>query len=167
MVAKIIVVGDNSNFVAHIHAAFARDGYQIIGAYSRWDVLRTMDSIDPDLIIVDVLMPHVEGWETCKYLRATSDVPVLMFAALDGCINVAKGRLPGADSEVNVSYRGEGLRAQVEALLQHGRQSPASRGPRLLIVDDELALDFERCAAIVRGQVVVLTLTEFRLLSSA
>ena len=157
MAVEIVVVDDDLNLVGYIREVFAHRGYRIAGVCSARDALQVVVNTDPDLVILDILMPHIDGGETCRRLRTISDVPILVFTVLGGNANAAKGLGLGADDYLDKLCRVEELRARVEALLRRSKRSPASREPRLHVVGDELSVDFEKRAAIVRGQMVELT----------
>ena len=141
--AEIAVVSQDAAFVASARDVLGPSGHRLVDFDSLWDLLPALRRGVPALVVVDVLMPHVEGWEICKHLLTSARVPVLVCDKDDD--------------------RAE-WQARVEALLQCSRPS-AEAEPRLVVVGDDLCLDVRRGAAIVRGQTVNLTPTEFRLLA--
>lgn len=163
MTAKIVVIDDDPDFVGYVREVLVHSGYRITGVCSPLAALRVVADADPDLVILDIMMPHVDGWEICRRLRAISDVPILMFTGLGGSSHAAQGLQLGADDYLDKSCCIEELRARVEALLRRSKRSSPSKGPTHIIVDDELRLDLGKRAAIVQGRVVRLTPTEFRL----
>jgi two-component system response regulator MprA len=165
MTAKIIVVDDDPEFPLYLRAVLAHSDCQITAVGSALNAVSAVINADPDLVILDIMMPHINGWQICKRLRTISDVSVLICTVLTGSTNVAKGLQLGADDYVSKLCHVEELQARVEALLRRAKPASVQQAPRLVDVGNGLSLDLERRAAVVRRQVVELTPIEFQLLA--
>jgi two-component system KDP operon response regulator KdpE len=162
--SKILAIDDNPKLIEMLRLCLERQGYQVIAAYSGSEGLRKFKDNHPDLVILDIMMPEMDGWETCRSLREMSpDVPILILTVLKEKANVVKGLALGADGFVAKPFRPGELVARIQALLRRASMTEASS---LSFYDDgELAIDFEQRQVYLRGQPVDLSPTEFRLLA--
>jgi two-component system KDP operon response regulator KdpE len=138
-------------------------GYSAFGAQSGEEALDAVRDRLPDLIILDVMLPGLDGFETLQQLRKVSDVPVIMLTSLAGEDHSVKGLRLGADDYLAKPFSQEELVARVEAMLRRAEQ-PAHVPKTCIQPDEELALDFDRGEVWLRGKPVHLTATEYRLL---
>jgi two-component system KDP operon response regulator KdpE len=117
----------------------------------------------PDLVILDIMMPGQDGWETCRQIRVVSDVPVIMLTSLRGDEEIVRGLSCGADDFVSKPFKSEVLLARARAVLRRVR-STAETDWIVVYRDDHLFIDLEAHQAQAGGKPVNLTPTEFRLL---
>jgi len=118
----------------------------------------------PDLVILDVMMPDIDGWDTCARLRQISDVPILMLSALGGDGHIVRGLRCGADDYVGKPFTTDVLLARIEALLRRAASSSYPERP-LAYCDDYLSIEMDKRRVLVRGEPVKLTAKEYQLLT--
>jgi two-component system KDP operon response regulator KdpE len=137
--------------------------YRVTLAEHGQEALRRLYQERPDLVLLDVSMPVLDGWETCRRIRELSDTPVIMLTARGADHDVARGLDGGADDYIAKPFSPTVLLARVRALLR--RRAPEAAEPAALSFDDgRLVVDLARRVAVVRGQEVALSATEFKLL---
>lgn len=161
---KALIIDDDVAFTRVIQLRLEQEGYEVIIADSGIEGLRQAYDGHPDLVILDVMMPGLDGWETCQRLREICDVPIIMLTAKDGKVDTVRGLELGADDYVTKPFSTEELVARMRALLRRARL-PLSPHPPTVYADGELVVDFAKHRVMVRGKRVDLTPTEFRLLS--
>lgn len=158
---KILVVDDEKKIVDIVKAYLERDGHRIIVAYDGRLALQMARSESPDLIILDLMLPEVSGWDACRTLRAESNVPIIMLTALDDDSDKIVGLELGADDYVVKPFNPKELVSRVRAVLRR-TEGAAVKTKRIEFAD--LSIDLER-HEVKRGEKLVeLTLTEFELL---
>jgi DNA-binding response OmpR family regulator len=161
--ARILVVDDDADIRALIAELFQRAGYDTDEAPDGRAALRALFAEHPDLVVLDVNMPVLDGWQTLERIRDVSDVPVLMLTARGGELEKVRGLSHGADDYVTKPFGRQELLARVQALLRRS----AGRGESLeTYADDVLSIDFAQRAVTVGDRAVSLTPLEFKLLSA-
>lgn len=160
---KLLIIDDDGKLVEAVELYLSRAGYDIVTAADGLQGMQQMYSERPDLIILDVMMPTMDGWETCRRIREISDIPVIMLTARGQESDRVMGLKLGADDYVAKPFSLKELEARVGAVLRRSRLSPPDRG-RILYADDELVIDSERLEVSRGGERVQLTATEQRLL---
>jgi DNA-binding response OmpR family regulator len=158
---KILVVDDEERIVAIVKAYLERDGYRVVTAFDGRQALELTGREHPDLVILDLMLPELSGWEVLRSLRSTSAVPVLMLTARDEDAEKIVGLEMGADDYVTKPFNPRELLARVRAILR--RTAGFARG-RTAITTGSLVVDPERHEARRDGVPVPLTPTEFALL---
>jgi DNA-binding response OmpR family regulator len=162
----ILVIDDNPQLIEMLRLCLERQDYRVIAAYGGSEGLRKFQDKHPDLVIVDIMMPDMDGWETCRSLREMSpNVPILILTVLKEKANVVRGLALGADGFVAKPFRPSELVARIQSLLRRANMTKASSNRPSSYDDGELALDFEQEQVCLRGQPVNLSPTEFRLLA--
>ncbi len=159
----ILIIDDDKTLIDLLGQALGKAGYEIMSATNGIDGLQVLYKHRVDLVILDVMMPRMDGWETCSRIRDVSDVPVIMLTAKDEEADALKGFQCGVDDYVTKPFSFAELTARVKAVLQRARRTPADR-QRKVYVFDELVVDADNSQVIVRGKPVSLTPTEFQLL---
>jgi two-component system KDP operon response regulator KdpE len=163
---KILTIDDNPQLIEMLRLCLGREGYEVIAAYSGSEGLRKFRESHPDLVILDIMMPDMDGWETCRSLREMSpSVPILILTVLKEKANVVRGLALGADGFVAKPFRPGELVARVQALLRRADMMKTSLNRPPFYDDGELMIDFERQQVYLRDQPVSLSPTEFRLLA--
>lgn len=160
---KLLIIDDDDKLVKAVELYFNKAGYETIAAADGVQGMQQMYSQRPDLIVLDVMLPKMDGWETCRRIREISDVPIVMLTARGQETDKVMGLKLGADDYVAKPFSLKELEARVEAVLRRTRLSPPAKG-RILYADDELVIDTERLEVNRRGERVQLTATEQRLL---
>lgn len=157
----VLVVDDEPRIARFVELHFEAKGARVVLATDGASALEIVRRQLPDLVLLDVQMPGMDGFETLAALRATSDVPVIMLTVQAEEADRVRGLDLGADDYIAKPFSPNELVSRAQAVL---RRSQAPRQDRLVTVDDELQIDFGAHAAIVRGRRVKLRPTEWRLL---
>ena len=162
MAEKILVIDDEETTVQLISILLERRGYEVIKAYRAEDGLRKAYRTHPDLVLLDIMMPEMDGWEVCRRLRELSDVPIIFLTARSEIRDVVKGLEMGADDYIVKPYDNDELVARVRA---HLRRAPAPSISEELVFDGgDFRVNFLNREVRVRGRSVHLTPKEFNLL---
>ncbi len=161
----ILVVEDEDSFVDAMQVGLKREGFRVEVARDGVEALEMFDSVQPDLILLDVMLPRISGIEVCRQIRKKSTVPIIMVTAKASEIDTVVGLEVGADDYVSKPYRLRELVARMRAVL---RRAPDGGGsgdlhPDSIIVGD-VALDPEEHRVVIRGDAAALPLKEFELL---
>ncbi len=162
--SKILVIDDDPEILELVSLLFARAGAHVSTARDARQGLRHFYDHRPDLVILDLMMPGLDGWDMCERLRELSDVPVMMLTALNQTENVVRGLEHGADDYVTKPFANQVLLARARALLRRAEQSAPAQRP-LVYDDGYLTIDLERRRVRVREQPAELTPTEYSLLA--
>ncbi|MEX0760965.1 MAG: response regulator transcription factor [Dehalococcoidia bacterium] len=161
---KVLVVEDTPDVLTALNEALEDAGYTVLGVSNGDDALRSFYEFQPNLALLDVLLPGLTGFELCERIRAMSNVPIIMFSALGNEREKVWALERGADDYVVKGTSIGELLARVAANLRRA-QNPAP-GPMLdRFTDDEIEVDFASRIVHVRGEQIDLTPTEYKLLS--
>ena len=160
---KILVVDDDKKIVELVSLYLKRDGYGVLAAYDGREALELARQKQPDLIVLDLLLPELDGKDVCRLLRAESCVPIIMLTARSTDEDKLVGLDLGADDYVTKPFNPRELVARIRAVLR--RAAPEVERPEDIRFDD-LFISFVRHEVLARGKVVNLTPTEFRLLEA-
>jgi DNA-binding response OmpR family regulator len=161
---KVLVIDDDTDLLRLLRLGLEQEGYEVLTAVDGSQGLRTAFANHPDLIILDVMMPGMNGLETCQRLRELSDVPIIMLTAKASEGDVVKGLKLGADDYITKPFALAEVIARVQACLRRAESADSSIESAIL-ASGVLTIDFARRKVSVRGTHVDLTPTEFRLLS--
>ncbi len=157
---RVLVVDDDAKTVELVKLYLRRDGYRVLTAYDGVEALRLAQEGHPDLVVLDLMLPRIDGLEVCRTLRGQSDVPIIMLTARTTDEDKLAGLDLGADDYVTKPFSPKELAARVRAIL---RRLPGERGPDE-IKHGELIVDFVKHQASLAGRPLNLTMVEFRLL---
>ena len=160
--SQILVVDDDDDIRGLVRTLLERAGHDVSDASDGLDGLRELYAGSPDLVILDVAMPGLDGWATLERIREVSDVPVLMLTARDAELERVRGLKGGADDYVVKPFGRQELVARVDALLRR----PRSRGAQDTYADARLSISFAQRAVRYDDREVALTRLEYRLLSA-
>jgi len=160
--ASVLVVDDDADVRTLVCELLARAGYTVSQAPGGREALRLLYDERPDLIVLDVSMPELDGWATLERIRELSSVPVVMLSALGAELEKVRALRGGADDYVTKPFGRQELLARVESVL---RRSP-SREVRAAYADELLEVDFSQRRVRANGIDVELTPLEFRLLTA-
>ncbi|WP_458119581.1 response regulator transcription factor [Paenibacillus sp. Z6-24] len=159
----ILIIDDDEKIISMLRRGLAFEGYEVLTASNGAEGLNQMLENDPALMVLDVMMPQVDGFEVCRRVReAGSSVPILMLTAKDEVENRVKGLDAGADDYLVKPFALEELLARVRALLRRKPDTNNSSSSRLTFED--LSLDPEAREVMRDGQRLELTAKEFELL---
>ena len=159
---KILVVDDEALLVKGIRFNLQSDGYEVLSGSNGLDALRLTREEKPDLLILDVMMPQMDGLTTCKKIREFSTVPIIMLTAKSENADKLTGFDCGADDYLTKPFNILELKARVRALLRRAAGGQRSRGAVLSV--GKLTLNTEERVAIRDGEVVDLTAKEYDLI---
>ena len=159
---RVLVVDDDEKTVELVKLYLNRDGYRVITAYEGEEALRLARETRPDLIVLDLMLPGIDGLEICRTLRQESDVPIIMLTAMTTDEDKLTGLGLGADDYMTKPFSPRELAARVRAVL---RRIPGERGPDK-IVHGELIVDFLKHEAYLSEKPLKLTPIEFKLLGT-
>ncbi len=162
--STVLIVEDEESFVEALVVGLKREGFLVKVARDGAEALAVFDVVHPDLVLLDVMLPKVNGFDVCRELRARSRVPIIMVTAKGGEIDTVVGLEVGADDYVTKPYRLRELVARMRAVLRRAPLSPDAEAHGDALVVGDVRLDPERHEVSVRGQMVNLPLKEFELL---
>jgi two-component system KDP operon response regulator KdpE len=157
---KILIVDDEPGLRDLVRINLEHEGFAVVQAENGIQGLNSVREEHPDMVIMDVMMPEMDGWEACKKLREFSQVPVLMLTARVQSQDIVTGLNSGADDYLLKPFNMDELMARVRALL---RRVPSPNRP-VTAANAEISIDKQKREVLVRGDTVDLTPTEYDLL---
>jgi two-component system, OmpR family, alkaline phosphatase synthesis response regulator PhoP len=160
---KILVVDDEERIVNIVRAYLEKEGYRVVTAGDGRQALRVAQRERPDLVVLDLMLPELSGWDVCRELRRDSSVPVIMLTARDDETDKIVGLELGADDYVTKPFSPKELVARIKAVLRRGRAAPT--GAKAAEIGD-LLIDSERHEVRKQGKLLSLTPSEFGLLEA-
>ncbi|PKO05584.1 MAG: DNA-binding response regulator [Chloroflexi bacterium HGW-Chloroflexi-3] len=159
----ILVVDDEERMARFIRLNLEHDGFQVVEAYRGMQALQQYRDSLPDLVLLDVMMPDIDGFEVLSMLRDISNVPVIMLTAKGEEDDRVRGLELGADDYVTKPFSPRELVSRVRAVLRR-TDSSSTDSPDVIEVDEHLKLDFSKREIWLDGELVKLRPTEYRLL---
>jgi two-component system response regulator RegX3 len=160
----VLVVEDEESFVDALTVGLNREGFDVRVARDGAEAIAVFDSVNPDVVLLDLMLPRLSGIDVCRQLRARSGVPIIMVTAKDAEIDAVVGLEVGADDYVTKPFRTRELVARMRAVLRRAPRELASGDEREPMSVGDVTLDSERHEVVVRGEEVKLPLKEFELL---
>jgi len=160
---KVLIVDDDAKIVDIVQLYLKRDGYKVMVAYNGKDALKIARETRPDLIVLDLMLPGMDGLEVCRTIREESDIPIIMLTAKTTEEDRLKGLDLGADDYVTKPFSPRELAARVRAVLRRLPESLTRSNE--IIRHGNLVIDFAKYEAQVNGRPVSLTNIEFKLLA--
>lgn len=161
---KILVIDDDKHIVRLMEYMLKNAGFEVITAYDGQEGLKKLYEHKPDLVILDIMMPKMDGWTVCQRIREFSDVPLIMVTAKDQEGDIVRGLDLGADDYIVKPVRINEVVARVRACLRRAAQA-ATETRQITYTDDYLTIDLPTRRVTVAGKPVQLTPTEFNLLA--
>ena len=161
---NILIVDDDPHIRDVLSFALGKAGMETREAADGEDALAAIERSRPDLVVLDINMPRMDGLEVCRRLRATGDLPVLFLSSRDDEIDRVVGIELGADDYVVKPFSPREVVARVNAILKRAGRSLAAAGPEGKVTHNRLSLDTEAWEARWGGEKVDVTATEFQLL---
>jgi two-component system, OmpR family, response regulator len=163
--STILLVDDEESVRKVLTFPLERDGFTVVQAADGEEALRRFSESAPDLVVLDIMLPKLDGLEVCKRLRATSQVPIIMLTARDDELDKVIGLELGADDYITKPFSIREFRSRVRALLRRAKAPAHGAGePEERIEAEGLVIDVSRRSVEVRGNPVQLTYVEFELL---
>jgi two-component system response regulator RegX3 len=164
----VLVAEDEESFIEALGIGLAREGFEVTVATDGTEALALFDQLEPDLVLLDIMLPKVSGIDVCRAIRARSSVPIIMVTAKGTEIDTVVGLEVGADDYVTKPYRLRELVARMRAVLRRAVQDRASADgaepERAVLEVGDVRVDADRHRVFVRGVEVVLRRKEFELL---
>jgi DNA-binding response OmpR family regulator len=159
----ILIVDDEARIRDFVRMNLELEQYRVIEAANGLEALEELRENLPDLVVLDVMMPEMDGFETLRAIREVSTIPVIMLTVRQSEQDRIHGLDLGADDYIAKPFSPRELLSRIRALIRRSLMAPPARKTEI-IVDDDLKIDFSRREIIVRGEKVVLRPTEYRLL---
>ncbi|MDP6402548.1 MAG: response regulator transcription factor [SAR202 cluster bacterium] len=163
MAATVLIVEDDPDTVNLVRLYLRRDGYKVLSAPDGREGLKLAQDAGPDLVVLDLMLPGMDGLEVCRELRRDSNVPIIMLTARVEEEDRLEGLNLGADDYVTKPFSPRELAARVRAVLRRTARDAAEEGPLRLVVGD-ITVDLEKRTVQSGEDRVNLTPTEYRLL---
>jgi two-component system KDP operon response regulator KdpE len=160
---RILVVDDEVRYVKLVRVNLEASGYEVLAATNGEEAVNLAIETQPDLILLDIMLPGQDGYAACKQIRRFSQVPIIMVTAFEQTDNIVKGLDAGADDYITKPFSAQELLARIRALLR--RASMSAPEPEQSVRIDGIEIDFTSRRVYVDGEEVHLTPTEYRLLS--
>ena len=163
--STILLVDDEESIQTLLTYPLEREGYRVVQARDGEEALARFGEEEVDLVVLDIMLPRVDGLEVCRRLRAESTVPIIMLTARDDELDKVLGLELGADDYITKPFSIREFRSRVKALLRRA-STPHLAGRREALIDrGDVRIDVPRRSVTVRGREVQLTFVEFELLT--
>lgn len=161
---KVLIVDDEKLIVKGIRFSLEQEGYEVLCAYDGVEGLEMVKNNDVDIVLLDLMLPGMDGMEVCRYIREFSDVPVIMLTAKGDDMDKILGFENGADDYITKPFNILEVKARIKAILRRNRQSSVKEqgGDKLEI--GGLTIDFACRSVVANGHDINLTVKEFDLL---
>ncbi len=160
---KILLVEDEKTLAKALKFSLEKEGFQVDVAYDGEEAVRAIKNEEPDLVVLDLMLPRMDGFEVCRSIRRGSDIPIIMLTARSEDIDKILGLELGADDYITKPFNTRELLARIKAIL---RRTGQHAGPAKKILRyGDLQIDFARHKVTVGERVVLLTSREYALLS--
>lgn len=163
--ATILVIDDDINLCQMLEITLAIEGAFVYTATDGKEGLQKFFAHRPSLIILDILMPNMSGWEVCRQIRLMADTPIIMLTTLNRDEEIIRGLDFGADDFIHKPFNAAVLLARVRAMLRRANLAASEKKPSAGYSDEHLVIDLEKREVRVLGEPVKLTATEFQLLT--
>jgi DNA-binding response OmpR family regulator len=160
---KVLIVDDEEEVGEIVKLMFANQGAEAQAAISGEEALQLLYSSRPDLVVLDLMMPDMDGWEVCARIRQLTDVPIIMLSALNQEQDIVRGLNAGADDYVTKPFSSNVLMARAHAVMRRKASRPSADWKNIYD-DGHLSLNLNKRAVGVGGKPVKLSATEFKLL---
>ncbi len=161
---RILVVDDERRMIGFIRMNLELEGHLVLEAHNGYEALEALRKDLPDIILLDVMMPELNGFETLRLVREISDVPVIMLTAKGEEDDRVYGLELGADDYITKPFGPRELSSRVRAVLRRYASSTSNPQEAVLKIDERLSVDYNRREVIVNGEHIKLRPTEYRLL---
>jgi len=160
----ILIVEDDHKTAVLVALYLEREGFQTVIAEDGLAAIAIVKQQQPDFVILDLMLPKMDGWEVCRTIRRTSDIPIIMLTAREDEVDRVSGLTLGADDYVVKPFSPRELVARVKAILRRGRFE--AHGEQTIFSVGNLILDAEKFQVSLEGEPIALTPHEYKLLLS-
>ncbi len=162
----ILLVDDEQSVQKLLASALRKDGYEVVSAFDGREALDRLRDRAFDLLVLDLMLPEVDGFEVCRQVRATSSVPIIMLTARVEEIDKVLGLELGADDYITKPFSMREFRSRVKAVLRRSQLTHAEEPAQEALEDGELRIDFDKRLVTIDGKPVRLTYVEFEILAA-
>ncbi len=159
----VMVVEDDPDTLNLLKLSLRRAGMNVVGAMDGRQAIRKWVDSNPNIVILDIMMPEMDGWETLAHLRAISDTPIIILSALSQNDNVVRGLREGADDYITKPFQNNEIVARVEAALR--RAGPKMDSQKFVFPELSLMIDIETHQVVLNDEQIDLTPREFSVLT--
>src|SRR3954468_6651553 len=164
--ARILLVDDEQAVQTLLTYPLRKEGYEVVAALDGQEALDRFGEERFDLVVLDIMLPKLDGIEVCRRLRTRSQVPIIMLTAKGDEVDKVAGLEMGADDYITKPFSVREFRSRVKAALRRGKMAAPGLAGDEPIRTGELEIDFERRSTMLRGGPVELTYVEFEILSA-
>ena len=161
---RILVVDDEPRMINFIRINLELEGHQVVEAHTGLEALEAVRTKLPDVVLLDVMMPELDGFETLRMLREFSTIPVIMLTAKGEENDKVYGLELGADDYITKPFGPRELSSRIKAVLRRADMPSNTPDQAVLRIDERLSVDFNRREVLVNGERIKLRPTEYRLL---
>jgi DNA-binding response OmpR family regulator len=163
---RILLVDDERSLQKLLAYPLRKEGYEVVPALDGREALARLREGSFDLIVLDLMLPHVDGFEVCRQVRARSSTPIIMLTARTEEIDKVLGLELGADDYITKPFSVREFRSRVKAVLRRSQLARADDPGEEPLEDGALRIDFEKRTTTLDGEVVRLTYVEFEILAA-
>lgn len=161
---SVLIVEDEENISSFVSMYMKKEGYDVRVAATGEAGLDAAREQEPDVVILDIMLPGMDGFEVCRQLRRESQLPIIMLTARDSATDKVVGLELGADDYLTKPFDPRELVARVKSVLRRAQTGPVDQVQRARVTHNDLTLDPERREVLVSGETIVMTAKEFDLL---
>ena len=161
---SILLVDDDPQLIRLVRANLESVGYRVLIAMEAHSALELVNMEMPEMIILDIMLPGIDGYDLCQRIREFSTIPIIMLTAKVEDTDKVRGLKLGADDYLTKPFSVQELMARIEAVLRRAGSPEETKAPNTFTGGD-ISVDFVQRRVMVRGREVALTLTEYKLLS--
>ena len=163
---RILLVDDEQSLQTLLAYPLRKEGYEVVAALNGQEALDRLRETTFDLVVLDLMLPKVDGFEVCRQVRARSTVPIIMLTARAEEIDKVLGLELGADDYITKPFSVREFRSRVKAVMRRASLSRAEDPGEAPLVDGDLRIDFEKRQVTCSGEPVRLTYVEFEILAA-
>ena len=160
---RVLVVEDEASFAEGLSYVLSRENFEVSVAIDGREALTLFDQVQPDIVLLDLMLPGISGSEVCRRIRSKSSTPIIMLTARDAEVDKVVGLELGADDYVTKPFSSRELVARMRAVMRRG-SSETDEDSSLVLEAGPVTIDTERHTISVRGEPMVVPLKEFDLL---
>jgi DNA-binding response OmpR family regulator len=163
---RILLVDDEQSVQKLLSYPLRKEGYDVVGALDGQEALDRLREGSFDLVVLDLMLPRVDGFEVCRQVRSRSSVPIIMLTAKGDEIDKVLGLELGADDYITKPFSVREFHSRVKAVLRRAGRSPTEDDGEAPLEDGDLRIDFDKRSVSLSGEPVRLTYVEFEILAA-